>query len=99
MPRFLVERPLPKIGDATEEEKLSMARVGNEVIDQIGRENIRWIESIFTPDKAYCIYEAQDAETVRAFSDVGGFPYDSIVEVRYVLDAAALNSARRDDDD
>ena len=91
MPRFLVERPLPNIGDATEDEKLSMARVGEDIIAKIGRENIRWVESIFTPDKAYCIYEARSAETIREFSEVGGFPYDGIAEVLYVLDPSLLD--------
>jgi hypothetical protein len=99
MPRFVVERPLPNMGDATEDEKLSMAKVGNEIIDKIGRENIQWIESIFTPDKAYCIYDARDAETVREFSEVGGFPYDRISEVRYVLDSAALSRNDQGDDE
>ena len=97
MPRFVVERPLPDVGDATEEEKWSMAKVGNEIIDRIGRENIQWVESIFTPHKAYCIYDARNAETVRQFSEVGGFPYDNIAEVRYVLDSAALNRALSSD--
>lgn len=91
MPRFVVERPLPNIGDASREEQLSMLRVGGEIIDRLGTDRIRWIESVFTCDKAYCFYEAGDAETVREFSEIGGFPYDRITEVRYVLDPACLD--------
>jgi hypothetical protein len=48
---------------------------------------------VFTADKAYCFYEARDAEIVREFSRIGGFPYDKITEVRYVLDPASLDEA------
>jgi hypothetical protein len=97
MHKFVVERPLPNIGDATREEQLSMAKVSNEIIENLGSENIRWIESVITPDKAYCFYFARDAEVVREHSRIGGFPYDKITEVRYVLDPAGM--ARSDGHD
>jgi len=90
MPRFVVERPLPNIGDASREEQLSMLRVSNQIVARLGADRIRWIESVFTCDKAYCFYEARDAETIREFSRAGGFPFDKISEVRYVLDPTAL---------
>jgi hypothetical protein len=98
MPRFVVERPLPNIGDASPEEQLSMVRVGNEIIEKLGTKSFRWVESIFTPDKAYCFYDAPDAEMVREFSRIGGFPYDRITEVRYVLDPACFNKSDDRDD-
>jgi len=91
MPRFVVERPLPSIGRACRDEQLSMLKVGAEIMEKLGPENIRWLESVFTADKAYCFYEARNAEIVREFSRIGGFPYDKITEVRYVLDPAALS--------
>ena len=68
MRKFIVERPLPNIGDATHEEQLSMAKVSDEIIEQLGTANIRWVESIFAADKAYCFYYARDLETVREHS-------------------------------
>ena len=93
MRKFVLERPLPNIGDATREEQLSMAKVSHEIIENLGSENIRWIESVITPDKAYCFYHARDVETVREHSRIGGFPYDKITEVRYVLDPACMGEA------
>lgn len=89
MPRFLVERPLPGIGTASREEQQAMVRVSNEIIEKLGSENIRWVESLFTADKAYCLYDARDAEIVREFSRMGGLPYDKITEVRYTLEPAS----------
>ena len=89
MPRFVVERPLPNIGDASREEQQSMLKVSGEIIARLGGERIRWLESVFTADKAYCFYEARDAETIREYFGIGGFPYDTITEVRYTLKASS----------
>ena len=86
MRRFVVERPLPNIGDATREEQVSMVKVSDEIISELGNDMMRWVESVFTNDKAYCFYDARDLETVRQHSKIGGFPYDRISEVRFVLD-------------
>ena len=90
---FVVERPLPNIGDATREEQLSMAKVSHEIIENLGSEDIRWMEGVITPDKPYCFYYARDAEVVREHSRIGGFPHDKITEVRYVLDPASMGKA------
>ena len=93
MRKFIVERPLPNIGDATREEQLSMAKVSDEIIERLGVANIRWVESICAADKAYCFYYARDLETVREHSRIGGFPYDKISEVRFVLDQSCMVKA------
>ena len=74
-----------------------MLRVSGKIIERLGADRIRWLESVFTCDKAYCFYEARDAETVRAFSEIGGFPYDKITEVRFVLDPACLDEVEPED--
>ena len=93
MRRFVVERPLPKIGEATREEQASMAKVSAEIIEGLGTGRMRWVESVFTADKVYCFYDAGDLETVREHSRIGGFPYDKISEVRFVLDQRCLGKA------
>jgi len=93
MRRFVVERPLPNIGDATREEQMSMAEVSDEIIERLGAANIRWVQSVFASDKAYCFYDARDLETVRKHSRIGGFPYDSISEVCFVLDRSSMAKA------
>jgi len=100
MPKFVVERPLPNIGDASYEEQQSMLKVSGEIIARLGEGRIRWLESVFTADKAYCFYEARDAETIREYSEIGGFPYDTITEVRYTLRSSlsTKDGAARDAD-
>ena len=93
MRRFVVERPLPNIGDATRQEQVSMAKVSNDIIEGLGSGKMRWVESVFTDDKIYCFYDARDIETVREHSRIGGFPYDKISEVRFVLDQSCIGEA------
>jgi hypothetical protein len=93
MRRFVVERPLPNIGDATREEQVSMAKVSAEIIERLGSGNMRWVESVFAADKVYCFYDARDLETVREHSRIGGFPYDKISEVRFLLDQSCMGRA------
>lgn len=90
MPRFVVERPLPNVGHASREEQVSMAKVSDAIIKELGSDNIRWVESVFTVDKIYCFYDARDLETVREHSTIGGFPYDRISEIRFVLDRTCM---------
>ena len=94
MPRFVVERPLPNIGEARREEQVSMARVSAEIIEGLGAGKMRWVESVFTADKVYCFYDARDLETVREHSRIGGFPYDKISEVRFVLDQSCMGESK-----
>jgi hypothetical protein len=93
MRRFVAERPMPNIGDAIHEEQVSMAKVSAEIIEGLGTGRMCWVESVFTADRVYCFYGARDIETVREHSRIGGFPYDKISEVRFVLAQRCLGKA------
>jgi hypothetical protein len=41
-----------------------------------------------TEDKVYCVYTAPDAEVVREHARLGGFPANSVEEVRTVISPA-----------
>jgi hypothetical protein len=47
---------------------------------------IQWLQSFVTDDKIYCIYIAPDEATVRQHAQQGGFPANSIAQVRSVID-------------
>jgi hypothetical protein len=46
---------------------------------------IEWVESYVTNDKIYCIYRAPDADMIREHAEKGGFPTNSISEVKQML--------------
>jgi len=47
---------------------------------------IQWVQSFVTDNKIYCIYIAQDEEIVREHAKQGGFPANSVAQVRRVID-------------
>ena len=55
------------------------------VLRELGPE-IQWVHSYVTDDKIYCIYRAPNAEIIKEHAQKGGFPANSIKEVRTTID-------------
>ncbi len=49
-------------------------------------QEVQWQESYVTDDKLYCVYVAPDADSVREHARRGGFPADSVEQVRRRID-------------
>jgi hypothetical protein len=47
---------------------------------------IQWVHSYVTDDKIYCVYIAPNEDAVRTHAKKGGFPANSISQVRSVID-------------
>ncbi|MEO6324141.1 MAG: DUF4242 domain-containing protein, partial [Thermoanaerobaculia bacterium] len=47
---------------------------------------IQWVESFVTQDKIYCVYIAPNAEMVREHASRGGFPANSVSEIKRMID-------------
>jgi hypothetical protein len=47
---------------------------------------IQWLQSYVTDNKIYCIYIAPNEEMVREHARLGGFPANSVAEVRRIID-------------
>jgi hypothetical protein len=47
---------------------------------------IQWLHSYVTDNKIYCVYIAPDEATVREHAKQGGFPANSIAQVRATID-------------
>ena len=84
MPQYVIERTLPGAGDLSDEQVHGIAAKSNEVLD--GMPGVQWQESYVTQDKLYCVYVAPDAESVREHAKRGGFPADSVEQVRRRID-------------
>jgi hypothetical protein len=85
MKKYIIERMLPGAGRLSAAELKHIAQKSCEVIDQL-EAPYHWIETYVTDNKLYCIHIAPDRETVLEHARQGGFPTDSIAEVRYVMD-------------
>lgn len=80
MPKFVVERNIPGLGDMDEEALKEISAKSNAVVAGLG-EPYTWITSYVTGDKMYCIHEAESAETVFRHAREGGFPADRVTEI------------------
>jgi len=85
MPKFVIERALPGAGSLSAGELQAISQTSVEVLDSMaGR--AQWLQSYVTDDKLYCVYIADDAETVAEHAKAGGFPCDTANRVRSIID-------------
>jgi hypothetical protein len=85
MPQFVIEREMPGVGGASFNDLQVASQTSCNVLRAIGPE-IQWVHSYVTDDKIYCIYRAPNAELIREHATKGGFPANSISEVRSMID-------------
>jgi len=85
MPKYVIEREIPNIGSASNEDLQAISQKSCAVLDQLGPK-IQWVQSYVTGDKIYCIYNAPNEEMVREHAKRGGFPADKISEVKAIID-------------
>jgi len=85
MPKYVIERKIPGAGSLKSEELQAISQKFCGVLSNMGPK-IHWIHSYLTDDKIYCIYIAPDEATVREHAMQGGFPADSIAEVKSIID-------------
>ena len=62
------------------------------VLHKLGPQ-IQWLQSFVTDNKIYCVYIAPSEEIVREHARQGGFPANSIAQVRRVIDPTTAESA------
>ncbi len=85
MPKFVIERAIPGIGATKPAELQAISQKSCGVLNEMGP-RVQWVQSFVTGDKIYCIYNADSSESVREHAKRGGFPADSIVQVKAVID-------------
>ncbi len=85
MPKFVIERELPGAGKLAPDELKAVSQKSCGVLRELGP-SIQWVQSFVTDDKIYCIYIAPDEATVRQHASMGGFPANSVAQVRTVID-------------
>ena len=85
MQRFIIEREIPSIGQASSDDLRVAADKSNGVLADLGPE-IQWVESYVTADKIFCVYLAAGEETIREHARRSGFPATRITAVRATID-------------
>ena len=85
MPKFVIEREIPGAGSLTAEQVQGIAEKSCGVLRNMGPQ-IQWLHSYVTDDKIYCVYIAPNEEVVREHARQGGFPANSVAQVRRIID-------------
>ena len=85
MPRYVIEREIPGAGKLSPQELQAIAQKSCSVLDQLGPK-IQWEQSFVTGDKIYCVYIASNEQLVREHARQGGFPANSVAEVKSIID-------------
>lgn len=87
MPKYVIEREIPGAGDLSQADLTAISQKSCGVLDEMGPK-VQWIHSYVTGDKIYCIYHAANEDLVREHAARGGFPANSVAEVKAVIDPA-----------
>jgi len=91
MPKYVIERELPGIGNVTRDQVLAISQKSCIVLNNLGPK-IQWLHSYVATDKIYCVYIAPSEEMVREHARQGGFPANRISEVRLVIDPTSAEN-------
>ena len=92
MPKFLIERNIPGAGNLSAEQLQAISQKSCSVLQNLGPQ-IQWVQSYVTGDKITCVYIAPNAEIVREHARQGGFPADSVQEIRSIIDPTTAEVA------
>ena len=95
MPRFVIEREIPKIGSADRAAMRDASQKSNGVLQAMQSEgkNIYWEHSYVVNDKTFCIYRSDSEGLIMEHAERSGFPATAVTEVRRMLDPLTAESA------
>jgi hypothetical protein len=85
MPKYVIEREIPGAGNISPADLQGISQKSCSVLTGLGPQ-IQWVQSFVTDDKIYCIYIAPNKELVLEHARQGGFPANSVAEVRTMID-------------
>ena len=90
MPKYVIERTLPGAGSLSHADLVGVSQKSRGVLEELP--NVQWVHSYVTQDKIYCVYIAPDESSIREHAAKGGFPADSVNEVKNMIDPTTAES-------
>jgi hypothetical protein len=85
MPKYVIERELPGAGAIPPQDLKAISQKSCSVLTGLGPQ-IQGVQSFVTDNKIYCIDIAPITEMVLEHARQGGFPANSVAEVRTMID-------------
>jgi hypothetical protein len=93
MPKFLIEREIPNAGNLSPNELQGVAQKSCSVLRNMGPQ-IQWVQSYVTDNKVYCVYIAENEQSIRDHAKAGGFPANKISEIRTLIDPTTAEAVK-----
>lgn len=91
MPKYVIEREIPGAGSFSAETLQAISQKSCGVLSNLGPQ-IQWLHSYVTDNKIYCVYTAPNEEMVREHAKQGGFPANSVSEVKTMISPATAEA-------
>jgi hypothetical protein len=85
MPKYVIEREIPGAGNIPPQDLQAISQKSCSVLNELGPK-IQWVQSYVTDNKIYCVYIAPNKEMVMEHAKKGGFPANSVAEVKTMID-------------
>jgi hypothetical protein len=85
MSKYVIERTMPGAGKLTADELRAASAMSNEVIAALSP-RVKWQQSYVTENKIFCVYIADEPETIREHARLASLPADAIHLVGSVID-------------
>jgi hypothetical protein len=77
---FVIERPIPGVGDFPLERKQMISQRSNASIEMLG-DKIEWQHSYLTSEGTYCVYRAVDEDAIREHGKLAEAPIATVTAV------------------
>ena len=90
MPQYVIERDIPGAGDLGQSDLQGISQKSCGILKDMGTV-IEWVHSYETGDKVYCVYNAENEDLIKDHANTGGFPANSISEVKNVISPSKKN--------
>ena len=92
MPKYVIERDIPGLGQFPPEKLTEISRKSRSVLETLGPQ-IQWVQSYVTGDKLYCVYISPNEDMIREHARRGGFPAGRISQIHTMIDPSTAEGA------
>jgi hypothetical protein len=88
VPRYIIERDIPAIGNADRAALRDASRKSNEVLGAMRTESkrIQWEHSYVAGNKTFCVYIAEDETRIEEHAKRSGFSASVVIRVQSMID-------------
>jgi hypothetical protein len=86
MPKYIIERTVAGAANLSDEQLQGIAATSCNVLNSELGNGYHWVQSYVAGDKIYCIHVAPSEAAVREHARRGGFPVDSVTEIKTIID-------------